>query len=77
MSNVTDLFWGDARDEQDCLLHVPDCDQRNCFVVQGKKQETNIGSKAKMPDPYRCTITCAFCGKRKHYEDECYHQQRF
>ena len=29
-----------------------------------------------MQDHYRCTITCAFCGKRKHYEDECYHKQR-
>ena len=29
-----------------------------------------------MPDHYRCTITCAFCGKRKDYEDECYHKQR-
>ena len=45
-------------------------------MVQGKKQETNSGSKPKMPDQYRCTITCAFCGKRKHYEDECYHKQR-
>ena len=45
-------------------------------MVQGKKQETNTGGKAKMPDHYSCTITCAFCGKRKHYEDECYHKQR-
>ena len=22
------------------------------------------------------TFTCAFCGKRKHYEDECYYKQR-
>ena len=29
-----------------------------------------------MPDHYRCTITCAFCGKRKHYKDKCYHKQR-
>ena len=29
-----------------------------------------------MPDHYRCTITRAFCGKRKHYEGECYHKQR-
>ena len=29
-----------------------------------------------MPDYYRCTVTCMFCGKRKHYEDECYHKQR-
>ena len=76
MSNVQDLFWCDARDEQGCLLHAPDCDQRNCFVVQGRKQETNTGSKAKMLDHYRCTTTCAFCEKRKHYEDECYHKQR-
>ena len=76
MGNVQELFWCDARDEHGHLQHAPDCDQRDCFVVQGKKQETNTGSKPKMPDHYRCTITCAFCGKRKHYEDECYHKQR-
>ena len=76
MSNVQDLFWCDARDEQGSLLHAPDCDQRDCFVVQGKKQETNTGGKAKLPDHYRCRITCAFCGKRKHCEEECYHKQR-
>ena len=76
MSNVPDLFWCDARDEQGSLLHAPDCNHHDCFVVQGKKQETNTGGKAKLPDDYRCTITCAFCGKRKHYEDVCYHKQR-
>ena len=76
MENDKELFWGDARDEQGHLQHTPDCEQRDCFVVQGKKQETNTGAKLKMPDHYRCTITCAFCGKRKHYEDECYHKQR-
>ena len=58
------------------LQHAPDCEQRDCFVVQGKRQETNTGARPKLPDHYRCTITCAFCGKRKHYEDECYHKQR-
>ena len=76
MSSVRDLFGCDVRDEQGCLLHAPDCDQRNRFVVQGKEQETNTAGKAKLPDDYRCTIICAFCGKRKHYEDECYHKQR-
>ena len=76
MSNVQDLFWCDARNEQGCLLHAPDCEQRDCFVVHGKKQETNTGGKAKLPDHYRCTITCALCGNRKHYDDECYHKQR-
>ena len=75
MSNVQDLFWCDASDDQGSLLHAPYCDQHDCFVVLGKKQETNTGGKAKLPDHYRCTITCAFCGKRKHYEDECYHKQ--
>ena len=45
------------------------------FVVRGKKQETNTGRNAKRPAHYRCTITCAFCGKCKHYEDECYHKK--
>ena len=76
MENVKELFWCDARDEQGHLQHAPDCEQRDCFVVQGKQQEKKTGSKAKLPDHYRCTITCAFCGKRKHYEDECYHKQR-
>ena len=75
MSNVRHLFWCDARDEQGCLLHAPDCDQQKCFVVQGKKQVTNTGGKAKLPDHHRCSITCALCGKRKHYEDGCYHKQ--
>ena len=76
MKKVKELFWCDARDEQGHLQHAPDCEQRDCFVVQGKKQVTNTGVKAKMPDHYRCTITCAFCGSRKHYEDECYHKER-
>ena len=76
MSNVQDLFWCDARDEHFALPHAPDCDQADCFVVQAKKQETNTGGKAKLPDHYRCTITCALGGKRKHYKDEWYHKQR-
>ena len=76
MSNVQDLFSCDARDEQGVLLHAPDCDQHDCFMVQGNKQEANTGGNSKLPDHYRCTITCAFWGNRKHYEDECYHKQR-
>ena len=76
MSNVQHILWCDARDEKGCLLHAPDCDVRDCFVIRGKKQGNNTGGKAKLPDHYRCTITCAPRGKRKHYEDECYHKQR-
>ena len=45
-------------------------------MVQGKEQETNTGGKARMPDNSGCTITFSFCGKRKHYQDECLHKQR-
>ena len=44
METVKELFWCDARDEQGHLQHAPDCEQRDCFVVQGKKQETNTGA---------------------------------
>ena len=40
MSNVQDLLWCDVRNEKGGLVHVPDCDQHECFVVQGMKQET-------------------------------------
>ena len=56
MENVKELFWCDARDEQGHLQHASDCEQRDCFVVQGKQQEKNTGAKAKLPDHYRCTI---------------------
>ena len=72
MSNFREVCWCDARDEQGCLLDAPDCDYRYCFVVQRKEQETNTGREAKLVDGYSCTITFAFCGKRKHYKDECY-----
>ena len=76
MENVKELLWCDARDEQGHLQHAHDCEQRDCFVVKGEQQETNTGAKKQLPDHYRCTITCAFCGRRKHYEDECYHKQQ-
>ena len=37
MSNVHDLFCCDARDPKGGLVHAPDCDHQECFLVQGKK----------------------------------------
>ena len=76
MNNIQELCWCDTRDEHGCLFHAPGGDQRNSFMVLGKKQKTNSGSKPKLQDHYRCTITCTFCGNRKQYEDKCYHKQR-
>ena len=47
MSNVQDLFWCDTRDEQGSLLHVCDCNQQDCFVVQGNPKSTPGGN----PEP--------------------------
>ena len=66
MEHIRELFWCDATSEQGHLQQAPGCKQRDCFVVHGKKQETNSGAKGKMPDHYRCTFTSAFCGKMKH-----------
>ena len=27
-------------------------------------------------DHFRCTITCGYCGKRRHYKDECHIKKR-
>ena len=48
MDNVKALFWCDARDEHGHLEHAPDCEQRDCFIVQEKKKETSTGAKPKM-----------------------------
>ena len=57
-SNVQDLLWCDARDRQGSLLHAPKCDVHDCFVVQGKKQETNTGGKAKIAGMGRWQCRC-------------------
>ena len=73
---MSTLFWCEAVDDHGVPVHASDCEGHQCFLVQGKTQKTNTGGTQKMPDHYRCTITCAFCGKRKHYEDECWHKQK-
>ena len=73
---MSTLSWCEATDEEGAAAHVPNCDQHQCFVVKGKKQQVNTGGKEKMPNHYHCTFTCTFCGRAKHYDDECYHKQR-
>ena len=51
MENVKELFWCDARDEQGQLQHAPDCEQRDCFVVQGKKRRCRIITGVLSPVP--------------------------
>ena len=60
MGNVQEVFWCDARDEHGHLQHAPDGDQRDCFVVQGKKQETNTGSKPNMESTLEKIASCRY-----------------
>ena len=39
-------------------------------------QKTKDGQEVKHQDHFRCTITCGYCGKRRHYEDECHIKRR-
>ena len=41
-----------------------------------RKQKTKDGQEVKHQDHFRCTITCGYCGKRRHYKDECHIKRR-
>ena len=58
-----------------CL--APDCDHRSGCVLQLKRQQhTKDGKTVTHQDHFRCTTTCGYCGKRRHYEDECHIKKR-
>ena len=57
--------------------HAPDCDHRSGCVLQLKRQQQAKGGKTVThQDHFRCTITWGYCGKRRHYEDECQIRRR-
>ena len=41
-----------------------------------RMQKTKDGQEVKHQDHFRSTIACGFCGKRRHYEDECHSKRR-
>ena len=41
-----------------------------------RQQHTKDGKTVTHQDHVRCTITCGYCGKRRHYEDECHIKKR-
>ena len=57
--------------------HAPDCDGcSSCMLQLRRTQKTKDGQEVKHQDHLRCTITCGYCGKRRHYEDECHIKRR-
>ena len=46
-------------------------------MLQMKQQQhSKDGKTVTHQDHFRCTITCDYCGKRSHYEDECQRKKR-
>ena len=57
--------------------HAPDCDHRSSCMLQMKRQQhSKDGKTVTHQDHFRCTITCGYCGKHRHYEDECHIKKR-
>ena len=67
------LFYCKPVNDKGGPCHAPDCDHRSGCVLQLKRQQhTKDGKTVTRRDHFRCTITCGYCGKRRHTEDK-YH----
>ena len=41
-----------------------------------RQQHSNDGKTVTHQDHFRCTITCGYCGKHRHYQDESHIKKR-
>ena len=71
------LFYCRPADDKGGPCHAPDCDGRSACLLQLKRtQKIKDRHEVKHQDHFRCTIACGYCGKRRHYEDECHKKRR-
>ena len=71
------LFYCKPVNDKGRPCHASDCDLRSgCMLQMKHQQHTKDGKPVTHQDPFRCTITCGYCGKRRHYEDECHIKKR-
>ena len=71
------LFYCRPVNDKGGPCHASDCDLRSgCMLQMKRQQHTKDGKTVTHQDHFRCTITCGFCGKRRHYEDECHIKKR-
>ena len=69
---VPRVFYCKPVNDKGGPCHAADSDHRSGCVLQLKRlQHTKDGKTVNHQDQLRCTITCGFCGKCRHYEDEC------
>ena len=71
------LFYCKPVNDKGGACHAPDCDHSSSCMLQMKgQQHTKDGKAVTHQDHFRCTITCGYCGKRCHYEEECHIKKR-
>ena len=75
VSKIPTRTWDDCRttsERKSRPCHAPHCDHRSGCVLQPKRQQhTRDGKTVTQEDHFWCIFTCGYCGKRRHYEDEC------
>ena len=71
------LFYCKPVNDKGGPCHAPNCDHRSSCMLQMKRQQhSKDGKTVTHQDHARCTITCGYCGKRRHYQDECHIKKR-
>ena len=71
------LFYCHPTDGKGEPCLAPDCDGRSGCMLQLKcTRKTKDSEEVKHEDHFRCRITCRYCGKGRHYEDECHIKRR-
>ena len=71
------LFYCKPVNDKGGPCHAPDCDHRSSCMLQLKRQQhTKDRRTVTHRDHFRCTITCGYCDKRRHYEDKCQRNAR-
>ena len=71
------LFYCKPVNDKGGHCHAPNSDQRSSCMLQMKRQQhSKDGKTVTHQDHFRCTSTCGYCGKRRHYEDKCHIKER-
>ena len=67
------LFYCKPINDKGGPCHAPDCDHcSSCMLQMKRQQHSKDGKTVTHRDPFRCTITRSYCGKHRHYEDDCH-----
>ena len=68
-TGLAPLFYCKPVNDKKGHCHASDCDHRSACVLQPKRQQpTKDGKKVNHQDHFRCTITCGFYRKHRHYK---------